>query len=338
MTALKEFARLESDGLWRPDPEAQRREVALSFGDATLVISDGAGRALTHWSLAAIDRLNPGVRPAIFTPDPDATETLEVADDLMIDALEKVRKTILRARPHPGRLRNVGLLAVALAVLAIAVIWMPGALVRQAQSAVPPVKRSEIGASLLGHMQRLTGPSCRGAAGTEALARLHRRVLGPDASGQVVIVPGGPEMAVYLPGGIIVLHRAIVEAPEDPAVAAGYILAAAGQRQDGDPLAKLLDHAGLRTTVRLLTTGEMPPEALRSYAEDLLIAPPPLPPAEALLPLFGAAQVPSTPFAYALDATGETTLALIEADPLTGQAPPALLTDGEWISLQGICS
>ena len=44
MTALKEYARLESTGLWRPDPEAQRREVAISFGDATLVIADSAGR------------------------------------------------------------------------------------------------------------------------------------------------------------------------------------------------------------------------------------------------------------------------------------------------------
>ena len=50
MTALKEYARLESGGLWRADADAQRRDVIVSFGDATLVISDSAERALAHWS------------------------------------------------------------------------------------------------------------------------------------------------------------------------------------------------------------------------------------------------------------------------------------------------
>lgn len=338
MTALKEFARLESGGLWRPDPEAQRREVVLSFGDATLVIADTAGRALTHWSLPAIERLNPGTRPALFTPDPDGVETVEIADDMMIDAIEKVRKTIQRARPHPGRLRNLGLLATAAVIAGAAFFWLPDALVRQAQSVVPPVKRSEIGASLLGHIQRLTGPSCRSPLGAQALARLHARVLGPDAGGQVVVVPGGPEIALYLPGGIIVMNRDLIEDTEDPAVVAGYILAAAGQLRQQDPLQSLLHHAGVATTAKLLTTGDLPADTLRAYAEALMTHPPTLAPDDVLLPLFETAQVPSTPFAYALDVTGESTIGLIEADPMAGQSAPELLSDGEWISLQGICS
>lgn len=338
MTALKEFARLESEGLWRADPQDQRREVLLSFGDATLVITDSAGRALTHWSLPAIARLNPGERPALFTPDPDGTETLEIADALMIDAIEKVRKTIQRSRPHPGRLRNFGLAAVVLAILAAGVFWLPNALVRQAQSVVPPVKRTEIGAALLGHIQRLTGPSCRTPLGTTALGHLHDRVSGPDAPGQIVIVPDGPDRALYLPGGLIVMTRDLVEDTEDPAVAAGHVLAAIGQVQAEDPLVGVLEHAGLGTTVRLLTTGELPPEALRAYAEDLLTTPPPRIETERLIALFEAAEVPSTPYAYAVDITGESTLPLIEADPMSGQQPPILLSDGDWISIQGICT
>ena len=45
MTALKQYQRLESVGVWRPDPEAQRRNVTVSFGDASLAISDNAGPA-----------------------------------------------------------------------------------------------------------------------------------------------------------------------------------------------------------------------------------------------------------------------------------------------------
>ena len=80
MTALKQYDRLEATGLWRPAPQDQRREVVLTFGDATLVISDNAMRPLAHWSLAAINRSNPGERPAIFLPGPDAAETLEIDD------------------------------------------------------------------------------------------------------------------------------------------------------------------------------------------------------------------------------------------------------------------
>lgn len=338
MTALKEFARLESEGLWRADPQDQRREVILTFGDATLVITDSAGRALAHWSLPAIARINPGERPALFSPDPEGNETLEIADAVMIDAIEKVRKTILRARPRPGRLRNLGLAAVALALVALAVFWLPGALVRQAQSVVPSVKRAEIGAGLLGHIERLTGPSCRTPLGTDALARLHERVLGPEAGGQIVIVPDGPDRALYLPGGLIVMTRDLVEDTEDPAVVAGHVLAALGRGQAEDPLVAVLEHAGLGATVKLLTTGDLPSEALRGYAEALLTRRPAALDTDRLIAFFDAAQVPSTPYAYARDITGESTLALIEADPMAGREAPLLLSDGDWISIQGICT
>jgi len=113
----------------------------VSFGDATLVISDGAGRPLTHWSLPAVERLNVGQRPAIFTPAADAIETLEISDDMMIDAMEKVRKTVKRRRSNPGRLRNLGLVATLGGIAALGVFWLPDALIREAQNVVPPVKR-----------------------------------------------------------------------------------------------------------------------------------------------------------------------------------------------------
>ena len=57
----------------------------VSFGNATLVITDGAGRPLTHWSLAAITGCNPGKLPAVFGPgiddDEDALELDDETDD-----------------------------------------------------------------------------------------------------------------------------------------------------------------------------------------------------------------------------------------------------------------
>ena len=65
MTALSDYQRLEAPGVWRPSPDAQRRDVIVSLGDATLVLSDQKDAALAHWSLAAVERRNPGRMPAL---------------------------------------------------------------------------------------------------------------------------------------------------------------------------------------------------------------------------------------------------------------------------------
>ena len=106
MTALDRYVRLESEALWRDEPGGQRRDVTISFGDATLVIADPTGRPLAHWSLPALIRQNPDAAPAIYAPDDDASETLEIVDTTMVEAIEEVRKALAKSRPHPGKLRH----------------------------------------------------------------------------------------------------------------------------------------------------------------------------------------------------------------------------------------
>lgn len=333
MTALKEYARLESSGLWRPDPQAQRREVGVSFGDATLVISDQAGRPLTHWSLPAIQRLNGDTMPALYSPDPEGAETIELDDDLMVGAIERIRDAVQRTQPRRGRLRQLGVGAVVATCLALGVFWLPGALTRQTLSVVPPAKRSEIGATLLGHIQREAGTSCRDPLGTSALGRLKTRVLGRDAPGQILVLPGDMAGPVYLPGGIILLSREMVEQPEEPAAVAGHVLAAAIGRAAGDPLEPMLRNAGLPTTLRLLTTGAIPTEVLRAHAATLVRTAPPRAGASELVTAFDQAQVQPGPW---LGEIGRPS-ALDPLARLTFDAAPQILNDGDWVSLQNIC-
>ena len=107
-TALEKFQRLEATALWRETPDAQRRDVIVSLGDATLVIKDSNDRALTHWSLPAVRRLNPGERPAVFYPDGDPSETLEIDTDHpeVVEAIEKLRKAVANPGQATGRLRK----------------------------------------------------------------------------------------------------------------------------------------------------------------------------------------------------------------------------------------
>ena len=334
MTALEKYERIEASGLWRPSPDEQRRDVIVSIGDASLTITDTQDRPLAHWSLPAIARANPGQRPAIFHPDGDPGETLELSSDeaQMIEAIEKLRNAIERRRPHPGRLRLVTLALSVASVAALALFWLPGALLTHTVSVVPEVKRQELGGALMSQMTRLTGKPCADILATPALGRLTERL----EVARLVVVRGGVQDTLSLPGGTILLNRSILEDHEEPDVAAGYIIAEKLEAATQDPLHKMLSQLGLAASFRLLTTGELTDAQLRSYAETLVILPQETPVWEDLLTGFADHQVKSSPYAYALDPSGETTLPLIEADPFV-TSPRPVLSDGDWVALQSIC-
>ena len=133
------------------------------------------------------------------------------------------------------------------------------------------------------------------------------------------------------------LVLALVEDHDEPDVLAGYIVAERMRAQVSDPLDRLLSNSGVLDSVRLLTTGDLPEETLRSYAQHLLTTPPETLEDDTLLRGFAAWSVRARPYAYALDITGETTLGLIEADPFATEIPPPILSDADWLRLQGIC-
>lgn len=336
MTALREYQRLECTGLWRDAPGAQKREIYVAFGDATLVISEAKShRPLTHWSLPAIRRLNPGLIPARYAPAPGGDEELEIDDETMIAAIDKVHVLIAARRPHPGRLRGLLLGAGLLAVLGVGAVWMPRALIDHTADALPFATRQELGRAALADLIRLTGAPCAAPEGTAALTRLRDRMTG--TGGETYVLGPPLKRAEMLPGQILVLPESVVEAQDRPEVAAATILAAEVGSGLRPPLHDVLHYAGFRATISLLTTGSQPADALKGYGEALLAGEAPPPPAELLLTRFAEAGISSTPFAYALDPTGETTLALIEADPHREDAKP-VMTDTDWVALQNICA
>ncbi|WP_296762832.1 hypothetical protein [Sediminimonas sp.] len=340
MTALKQYQRLEAAGLWRATPDDQRRDVIVSLGDATLIITDRSDRPLAHWSLPALERANPGATPAIYHPDGDAGETLELPEDEgnFISEVERLRAAIHRQRPRPGRLRLVTLAAVVAAIGALGGLWLPGALIGHTVSVVPAAKRAEIGNAVLDQMQRVTGAPCTTPAANLALRRLSARLPAPDGqTDRLIVMREGVENTVQLPGHIMLLSRALVEDHEAPDIVAGYIIAEQLRAAARDPLERLLEHAGVSASFRLLTTGTLPPDVLRSYAEVRLTQAPARVAEDALLRAFEKQQVRSSPYAYALDITGEKTLPLIEADPYANTTSRPVLSDGDWVRLQGIC-
>ncbi|MBO9396648.1 hypothetical protein J7400_08150 [Shimia sp. R9_2] len=332
-TALEKFQRLEATALWRETPDAQRRDVIVSLGDATLVIKDSNDRALTHWSLPAVRRLNPGERPAVFYPDGDPSETLEIAADHpeVVEAIEKLRKAVANPGQATGRLRKFILGGSVAAIAALGVFWLPNALVNHALRVVPNVTRQTIGQEMQTHALRLTGKACTGPQALPALDAFQKRLQ----VRAITVVPSALRDAVALPGNIVLLGRDAVEDFEEPDVAAGYVIAA--QAAVADPLRGLLESGGIRASLRLLTTGTLPDTLLSSHIEELISAPPMAAPDDTLIAAFEEKRVRLKPYALAQDPSGESTLALIEAAPFTDNLPEPVLIDRYWVALQEIC-
>lgn len=338
MTALRKYQRLECGGLWRETPQDQRRDVLVRFGEATLVLSDPkSGTAISHWSLPAIERINKGEEPPVFAPGPEASESLELTDPDMIAALGAVRHAVQAATARPGRLRGLILAGTALAVVLVGVIWLPGALVSHTASVVPPAQRADIGQRALDDLVRLTGATCNNPLGLQALAALSERVFGPVDTPILYVLPEGIDRPLHLPGDGIILPRKLIEQANGPEAAAGAALVERLRSKAQDPIIPLLDYAGLKATVQLLTTAELPDTALTGYGEALLRMEPVALPDATVLDAFESAQIPSTPYAVAVDPDGKTTGALATDDPYKGLAPSPLIPDDSWIALQGIC-
>ncbi|WP_209424299.1 hypothetical protein [Pararhodobacter sp. SW119] len=338
MTALKKYKRLEGPAVWRADPDAQRRDVVISLGKSSLVITDSrSGAIVSHWSLPALVRLNPGREPAVYAAGPDeASEIIEIDDLTLIEAFETIRAAL---RPRV-RLRHLRKLLVGLSILAVALaawLWMPPALVDHTAAIVPPAKRAEVGRAALADLTLADGGPrlCTDPAGRQALTTLRLRVLGPGFT--VAVLSGGAAFgSAHLPGRLVVIDARLLDRLDSAEALAGYLLAEEHALLTRDPMRDVLSHAGTLATFRLLITGNLPDPALAGYAAQRFAASRPPADAPYLAERFAAIGVSPAAFAVSLPPGFEAlTRALADTPAPTDQAP--LLSDGEWLTLTQIC-
>ena len=310
-----------------PEMEAMRRIENVILREWMAADSKGE-RLFPHeffWRILDSDELK-----ASFQIDPK--------NSWMIAAMEKLRGAIARRRPRPGRLRAVSFGAIISGIAALGVFWMPDAMVRHPLSVVPAARKATIGEAMLDEMRRMTGPRCTEASALPALGRLANRLQ--DASGKaptLAVISTGVTGVKALPGGLLLVDRRLIEEEEAPDALAGYILAAMDASRLKTPLEGLLESSGIVATFQLLTTGELPPDAMREYSETLLAAPwPPIHPTD-LLGAFRRNEVRSTPFANRLPEGHPEIQTLKAKDPYPEAAPRPVLDDADWVRLQGIC-
>lgn len=340
MTALEKYARLEGPGVWREARGEQRRDVVVSLGDASLIIADDRSNiVLSHWSLPAVERLNRGNKPAIFAPGPDAEgESLELSDTLLIEALDTIRDAL--APRQPLRRVRLALMAGAALVILAAGYWLPQILVDRTAASVPPAMRAQIGRDALNSLTLTAAGEriCADPEGRQALATLRNRVLGTDWRVSVMAGVPGLETA-HLPGRLMILGSDLIERLESAEALAGWMQAEALAADAHDPLLDALHYAGIRATLALMTTGKLPEGAMAGYALRHFQQPSVLPDAAVLGARLEALGQSPTAYALSLPPRGAMLAEALADRPSDAERNfVRLLSDGEWVTLQEICT
>jgi hypothetical protein len=334
MTALEKYERLEATGLWRETTESQSIEVLVTFGNASLILSDFTGSPLTHWSLPAVVRTNPAKHPAIYSPNTSGAEKIEIEDEAMIEAIEEVRSSIKRRRPSPGRLRILTLLITSFFIAVLLIFWLPNILTKHTSGLVYEEQRKQIGERLIQQISKLSGPPCKLESDTNPLYQLERRLF-PNSGIKILVFSEGIRTSTHLPGKFILLNRTIVEDFEVPEVVAGFAIIEKTILDLNDPMTKLLSFAGTSIVLRFLTTGKLDNNVLAEYAKYLLSKEQVMPDTKIILKEFELSNVDPKPYAYAKDITGEATSKLVNQENTI--QTKRVLSKNDWLNLQAIC-
>ncbi|MBE9477369.1 MAG: hypothetical protein IME92_09480 [Proteobacteria bacterium] len=330
MTALDKFERLESLGLWKETDTSQKKEVIVSFGKASLVLSDHKDTPLTHWALGAVEITAASDEKVIYTPDKKSFETLEISDPTMNRAIKKVRKLIHRPRSHRGRIRILSTVLITLCICFLAIFWLPTALADYTTNAVSDAKAREIGAKLMPHINQYAGRPCGSVASNPVIRKLENRLIG-SGKNTLFIADLGARYSTHLPGGIILVNRVLVENFPNPGTLAGFILMERALQDDDPALHALFIKSGPIATLTFLITGNIDDSFLEGFAKSQMTKPLVLPDRETMLGLFKSADISAAPLAKTLNDQD-----LLAENPVTGSYAP-ILTDPEWLALQSIC-
>ena len=323
MTALDRYQRLEAVGLWREHPGAAAREVVVSFGNATLLLTDLEERPLGHWALAGVGVIGRDGTATVYSMTEDGAETLAIRDPEMVEAIA----TVARPRPRAAaRAQPRGLPVgpfLTLLLLAGLVVAAPRAIRAVAASLFPPEVATETGERMLLALIAQHGAPCTAPDAERALAGLARR-LDPQQPPQIRVMGLDAEVAA-LPGGTLLLGRDALASAATPEVAAGWVALGLGR----DPVAALLAAAGPLADLGYIAHGGFGDDVLAGAAEAAAAGPAQAESPAALARL-RAVRIDPAPYASALAG------APVAEAPMNPPPVPAM-TEPDWRVLRDSC-
>jgi hypothetical protein len=260
MTALDKYTRLEALGQWRESPEHAPTEVVVSFGNATLLLSDLNETPLGHWAMAATSRLSVDGSKATYTPDSEGFETLEIDDAQMVEAIAQVSLYLTDESRKIPRLRWVFLTILISALAALSYVT-PQLLRDQAVRITGPESARKLGADMIA---TLGIQICQEPRADTARDLFQSRVF-PDGSAVLVIVKDDPNTSIF-PGGIVLIAEKTlreINSPTDLARLTTSLIAT-----NDTVLAQLFAASTVRELLTYITSGNLSSIRLAEAAEN----------------------------------------------------------------------
>ena len=265
MTALDRYTRLEALGQWREAPEQDPQEVVVSFGNATLVLSDLNEIPLCHWAMAATSRMSLEGSKAVYTPDTEGFETLEIDDAEMVEAIAQVSRAAVTVNRRTPWLRWVFLMILVSIIAAISYVT-PTLLRDQALRMTSLESARKMGTDMVA---TLGVKICREARADAARELFQSRVF-PDGRTLLVIANNQPQVSVF-PGGVILIGGNTLQNIQTPNELADLVTALAAENETS--VARLFEASSLRELFEYITSGTLSKSRLADAANSIINAP-----------------------------------------------------------------
>ena len=265
MTAIDKYTRLEALGQWRESPDEPPCEVVVSFGNATLVLSDLDENPLCHWAMAATSRLTLDGANAVYTPDTEGFETLEIDDAEMVEAIAQVSRAAATIKRRTPWLRWV-FLALLMATFGAIFNAAPSLLRGQAVRMTGPESARKLGTDMVA---TLDADICREPRADVVRELFQSRVF-PDGRTLLLIARNQPHAGVF-PGGVVVVGGDVLQAMQTPNELAGLTTTLFAQSETA--LTQLFEASSSRELFEYITSGRLSGERLANAAQNIIDAP-----------------------------------------------------------------
>lgn len=264
MTALEKYLRLEAVGIWKETPTHDPVEVLVSFGDATLLLTDFQEQHLAHWALAATSCVQSSGETAVYTPDTEGFETLEIDNAQMVRAIAQVSRATTLKRPNPPVLRWL-VIGALVASFAYAIYSAPSALRAQAVRMTSADSARNLGAEMLATLDLQV---CNQKRGNEAQKLLVTRTF-PDGEVRLIIAKHTPDGAVF-PGGILVVGNTLLQTLKTPEQLAVWMQFMMQSEANMDAVSRLFEGSGFKPLFSYVTSGILPDDRLQTAATEAM--------------------------------------------------------------------
>lgn len=262
MTAIEKYTRLEALGQWKESPDHPAREVIVSFENATLVLSNLDEKPLCHWAMAATFRISLDGSKAIYTPDTEGFETLEIDDAQMVDAIAQVSSATATGQTRTPWLRWVFLLLFVGAITAIA-FAAPTLLRGQAVRMTGPESARKLGTDMI---STLGVQICREPRADAARELFLSRVF-PDANTVLIFAKNQPQSGSF-PGGVVLIGGQTLQQLQSPDGLADLVTTL--NNRSNDRVEQLFKTSSLKELFDYITSGKLSDTRLTKVAQSMI--------------------------------------------------------------------